>query len=66
MISSKDITKNPSNDLKFFDYSNQIELFELKDQKELVSEFLKMMACCHECIIEKHESSNYIHYQVNS
>lgn len=65
MISSCDLTVNPSNELNFLDLTNQIVLFQLKDQKQLVSELLKIMACCHECIIEKHEASNYIHYQVN-
>lgn len=65
MISSHDITVNPSNELNFWDLTNQIVLYELKDQKQLVAEFLKIMACCHDCIIEKHEASNYIHYQVN-
>ena len=65
MTSSSDITINPSNELNFWDLTNQIVLYELKDQKQLVAEFLKIIACCHECIIEKHEASNYIHYQVN-
>ena len=38
MTSSSDITINPSNELNFWDLTNQIVLYELKDQKQLVAE----------------------------
>lgn len=51
--------------LKFFDGNGNLS-YQILTQKDLVHEMLQMMATCHECIIEKHKESEYIHYQGQS